>query len=62
VLFCSIFISWIIRNMFFSENWMQNLLMFSGGMGLSIFGLLELDGGGCFLDIMLLGGIYRFIG
>jgi hypothetical protein len=30
--------------------------MYSGGMGLSIFGLLKLGGGECFLDIMLLGG------
>jgi hypothetical protein len=46
----------------FSENLMQNWLMFSGGMGVSIFGLLEFGIGRCFLDMMLLGGIYRFIG
>jgi hypothetical protein len=36
---------------------MQNWLMFSIGMGLNIFGV-----GIYFLDIMLLGGIWRFIG
>jgi hypothetical protein len=46
----------------FSENLIQNWLMFSIGMGLNIFGLLEFGVGICFLDIMLLGGIWRFIG
>jgi hypothetical protein len=46
---------------FVSENWMQNMLMFSGGMGFSILGLL-FDAGACFFDIMLLGGISRHIG
>jgi hypothetical protein len=41
----------------FSENLMQNWLMFLVGMGLSIFGLLEFGVGMCFFDIMLLGGI-----
>jgi hypothetical protein len=36
---------------------MQNWLMFSVEMGLSIFGLLEVGIGMCFFDIMLLGGI-----
>jgi hypothetical protein len=41
----------------FLENLMQNWLMFSGGMGLSNFGLLEFGVGICFFDIMLLGGM-----
>jgi hypothetical protein len=49
---------WLV---FVSENWMQNMLMFSGGMGFSILGLL-FDAGACFFDIMLLGGISRHIG
>jgi hypothetical protein len=57
VLFCRIFISWCIRIVLFSKNLIQNWLMFSGRMGLSIFGLLEFDVDRCFLDIMLLGGI-----
>jgi hypothetical protein len=36
--------------------------MFSIGMGFNIFGLLEFGVGIYFLDIMLLGGIWRFIG
>jgi hypothetical protein len=62
VLFCRIFINWCIMVVLFSENLMQNWLMFLGGMGLSIFGLLEFGVGKCFLDIMLLGGMWRFIG
>jgi hypothetical protein len=46
----------------FSKNLIQNWLMFSGGMGFSIFGLLEFGVGRCFLDIMLLGGIWRVMG
>jgi hypothetical protein len=56
------FINWCIRIVLFSENLIQNWLMFLSGMGLSMFGLLEFGVGICFLDIMLLGGIYRFIG
>jgi hypothetical protein len=62
VLFCSILINWCIKVVLFSENLMQNWLMFSGGMGFSIFGLLEFGVCMCFLAIMLLGGIYRFMG
>jgi hypothetical protein len=40
---------------------MQNMLMFSGGMGFSNLGLL-FGVGVCFFDIMLLGGISRHIG
>jgi hypothetical protein len=47
---------------FFSENWMQNMLMFSGGMGFSILGLLLIGAATCFFDIRLLGGISRLIG
>jgi hypothetical protein len=46
----------------FSENLIQNWLMFSVGMGFRIFGFLEFGVWRGFLDIMLLGGIYRFIG
>jgi hypothetical protein len=62
VLFCRIFINWCIRVVLFSENLIQNWLMFSVGIGFSIFGLLGFGVGRGFLDIMLLGGIYRFIG
>jgi hypothetical protein len=63
VLFCRIFINWCIRIVLFSKNLIQNWLMFSGRMGLSIFGLLEFGlAGRCFLDMMLLGGVKRFIG
>jgi hypothetical protein len=41
---------------------MQNMLMFSGGMGFSVLGLLLFDAGACFFDIMLLGEISRHIG
>jgi hypothetical protein len=41
---------------------MQNLLMFSGGMGFSILGLLLFSEGRCFFDMMLFGGISRHIG
>jgi hypothetical protein len=58
VLFCRIFINWCIRVVLFLENLMQNLI----GIGFSIFGLLRFGVGRGFLDIMLLGGIYRFIG
>jgi hypothetical protein len=57
VLFCKIFINWCIRVVLFSENLIQNWLMFSGGMGFSIFYLLGFGVGICFLEIMLLGGI-----
>jgi hypothetical protein len=57
VLFCSILNNCCIRVALFSENLIQNWLMFSGGMGFSIFGLLEFGVGRCFLAMMLLGGI-----
>jgi hypothetical protein len=41
---------------------MQNMLMFSGGMGFSILGLLLIGAATCFFDISLLGGISRLIG
>jgi hypothetical protein len=41
---------------------MQNLLMFSGGMGFSILGLLFFGVGRCFFYMMLFGGISRHIG
>jgi hypothetical protein len=41
----------------FLENLTQNWLMFSRGMGFSIFGLFELGVGRCFFAIMWLGGI-----
>jgi hypothetical protein len=47
---------------FFSEKLIQSWLIFSGGMGFSIFGLLEFGVGRCFFDIILLEGIWRFIG
>jgi hypothetical protein len=46
---------------FCSENLIQNLLMFSSGMGFNILGLL-FSVGLCFFAIMLLGGIFRHIG
>ena len=55
-------ISWYIKVVLFSENLIQNRLMFLGGMGFSIFGLLGFGVGRCFLAMMLLGGIYRFMG
>jgi hypothetical protein len=57
VLFCRILINCCIRAVLFSENLTQNWLMFSSGMGFSIFGLLEFGVGRCFFAIMLLGGI-----
>jgi hypothetical protein len=47
---------------FFSENSIQNLLLFSSRIGFSIFVLLEFGVGMCILDMMLLGGMQRFIG
>jgi hypothetical protein len=41
---------------------MRNILMFSGGMGFSIFGLLLFIVIMCSFDMMLLGGICRHIG
>jgi hypothetical protein len=46
---------------FVYENLTRNMLMFSGGMGFSILGLL-FGADVCFFDIMLLGGISRKIG
>jgi hypothetical protein len=57
VLFRRIFINWCIGVVLFSENLMQNWLMFLGGMGFNIFGLLEFGVGRWFLAMMLLGGI-----
>jgi hypothetical protein len=56
VLLCKVSINWYMRVVFVSENWMRNLLMFSGGMGFSTLGL-ESGLGRYFLAIMLLGGI-----
>jgi hypothetical protein len=42
---------------FVSENLVQNLLMFLGGMGFSIFGLSWFGVGECALDMMLLEGM-----
>jgi hypothetical protein len=47
---------------FVSENLIRNMLMFLGGMGFSILGLLLFDAGACFFDIILSGGISRHIG
>jgi hypothetical protein len=41
---------------------MQNILMFLGGTGFSILGLLLFDVSVYFFDMMLLGGISRHIG
>jgi hypothetical protein len=46
---------------FVSENLIQNMLMFSGGMGFSNLGLL-FDVVVCFFFIILFGGILRHIG
>jgi hypothetical protein len=46
---------------FCSENLIQNVLIFSDGMGFNILGLLS-GVGVCFFAIMLLGGIFRHIG
>jgi hypothetical protein len=40
---------------------MQNLLIFSGGIGFNILGLLLFGVGVCFFDMML-GGMSRHIG
>jgi hypothetical protein len=45
-----------------SENLKLNLLMFSGGMGFSILGLLLFSVDRCFFAMMLFGGISRHIG
>jgi hypothetical protein len=47
---------------FVSKNLMQNMLMFLGGMGFSILGLFMFDAGAHFFDIILLGGMSRYIG
>jgi hypothetical protein len=47
---------------FVSENLKLNLLMFSGGMGFSILGLLLFSVDRCFFAMMLFGGISRHIG
>ena len=52
---------WICA-VFFSENVMQNLLIFSDGMGFSILGLLLLVFSAGIFDMMLLGGTSRHIG
>jgi hypothetical protein len=52
VLFCKVLINWCIRIVLFSENLTQNWLMFSGGMGFSIFGLLEFGVGRCLFAMM----------
>ena len=62
VLFCKIFVICWICVVFFSENLMQNLLIFSSGMGFSILGWLLFVGGVGVLKIMLLEGISRHIG
>jgi hypothetical protein len=62
VLFCRMFVNWCVRVVLLSENLIQNWLIFSSGMGLRIFGLLGFGVERCFLDIMWLGGIWRFIG
>jgi hypothetical protein len=49
VLVCKMLISWCIKVVLFSENLIQNRLMFSGGMGFSIFGLLEFGVGAFYL-------------
>jgi hypothetical protein len=46
---------------FCSKNLIQNMLIFSGGMGFNIFGLL-FTVGVRFFAIMLLGGTFRHIG
>ena len=45
--------------MFVSENLIQNILMFSGGIGFNILVLLLFNVVGCFFDMMLFGGISR---
>jgi hypothetical protein len=62
VLVFRMFVSCCIWIVFVSENFIRNLLMFSGGMGFSIFGLLLFGMGKCVLAMMQLGGMYRFIG
>jgi hypothetical protein len=46
---------------FVYENLIQNILMFFGGMGFSILGLL-FGVGVYFFAIILLGGMFRHIG
>jgi hypothetical protein len=41
---------------------MQNMLMFSGGMGFSILCMLLFDVCACFFDMMKLGGISKHTG
>jgi hypothetical protein len=62
VLFCKKLVSCRIWIVFVSENLIRNMLMFLGGMGFSILGLLLFDAGACFFDIILSGGISRHIG
>jgi hypothetical protein len=40
---------------FVSENLIQNMLMFSGGMGFSILGLLLFGAGACFFLYNVVG-------
>jgi hypothetical protein len=46
---------------FYSENLIQNILIFYGGMGFNILGLFS-GVGVCFFVIMLLGGTFRHTG
>jgi hypothetical protein len=62
VLVFKMFVSCCIWIVFVSENWIQIFLMFSSGMGFSIFGLLAFGVGKCVLAMIWLGGMYRFIG
>jgi hypothetical protein len=56
------FVSCCIGLVFVFENFMQNMLMFSGGMEFSILGLFLFGAGVFFFYIMLLGGISKHIG
>ena len=62
VLFCSMLVSCWIFVVLFSENLMQNWLIFSGGMGFSILGALLFGVGMGIFDIIILEGISRHIG
>ena len=61
-LFCRVLISCCIFVVFFSENLMQNWLIFSGGIGFSILGVLLFGFGVGSFEMILLGGIFRHMG
>ena len=62
VLLCRMVVMFCIWVVCFSENLLQNLFIFSGGIGLRILGLMLFGVGVGSFEIMMLGGTSRHIG